>query len=36
MAAYRCGEPIAEFVASLKSRHARKPALLDELRKAGF
>jgi uncharacterized Zn finger protein len=35
-AANRCGEPITEFVTSLKARHARKPALLDELRKAGF
>jgi uncharacterized Zn finger protein len=35
-AADRCGESVAEFVASLRTRHARKPALLDELRKAGF
>jgi hypothetical protein len=34
--AERCGEPVGEFVASLKARHARRPALLDELRKAGF
>lgn len=32
----RCGEQVTEFVASLKTRHARKPALLDELRRAGF
>jgi hypothetical protein len=35
-AAARCDEPITEFVTSLKARHARRPALLDELRKAGF
>lgn len=34
--AARCGESAAEFVASLKAEHARRPALLDELRKAGF
>lgn len=34
--ATRCGESASDFVALLKSRHARKPALLDELRKAGF
>lgn len=32
----RSGESVTEFVESLKTRHARKPALLDELRKAGF
>jgi uncharacterized Zn finger protein len=32
----QCGENVTEFVASLKTRHARKPALLDELRRAGF
>ncbi|HEX6356526.1 hypothetical protein [Actinophytocola sp.] len=35
-AAERCGESVEEFVSSLRARHARKPALLDELRKAGF
>jgi uncharacterized Zn finger protein len=34
--AARCGETVTDFVTLLKSRHARKPALLDELRKAGF
>lgn len=34
--AERCGESTAEFVASLKTRHIRRPALLDELRRAGF
>jgi tetratricopeptide (TPR) repeat protein len=32
----RCGESVTEFVAALRTRHTRKPALLDELRKAGF
>jgi hypothetical protein len=32
----RCGESISGFVASMKLAHARKPALLDELRRAGF
>jgi hypothetical protein len=35
-AADRCGVSVAEFVAALKVRHSRKPALLDELRRAGF
>jgi uncharacterized Zn finger protein len=35
-AAERSGESATDFVASLKARHARKPALLDELRRAGF
>jgi len=35
-AADRCGVAVAGFVSSLKARHARKPALLDELRRAGF
>jgi hypothetical protein len=35
-AADRCTESIADFVTVLKSQHGRKPALLDELRKAGF
>jgi hypothetical protein len=34
--AQRCGESVASFVASLRSAHARRPALLDELRRAGF
>jgi hypothetical protein len=34
--AERCGERVTEFVAALRARHARRPALLDELRKAGF
>ena len=34
--AARCGESVTAFVASLKLEHARKPALLDELRRAGF
>jgi uncharacterized Zn finger protein len=34
--AARCGESVTGFVASLKLAHARKPALLDELRRAGF
>ena len=34
--ASRCGESVAGFVASLKMAHARRPALLDELRRAGF
>lgn len=34
--AEQCGEAITDFVVSLKARHARRPALLDELRKAGF
>lgn len=34
--AARCGESVGGFVASLKLAHARKPALLDELRRAGF
>ncbi len=32
----RSGESVGGFVASLKLAHARKPALLDELRRAGF
>jgi uncharacterized Zn finger protein len=35
-AAKRCGASVEEFVAGVKARHARRPALLDELRKAGF
>lgn len=35
-AAKRCNEPIAEYVASLKAQNTRRPALLDELRRAGF
>lgn len=35
-ASSRCDESAVEFVALLKARHARKPALLDELRRAGF
>lgn len=35
-AAERCGQSVGSFVASLKVRHARRPALLDELRRAGF
>jgi hypothetical protein len=34
--AERCGESVSGFVASLKLEHARRPALLDELRRAGF
>lgn len=34
--AERCGASVTEFVTSLKAKHARRPALLDELRKAGF
>jgi hypothetical protein len=34
--AQRCGESVSGFVASLKLEHARRPALLDELRRAGF
>lgn len=34
--AERCGESVTGFVASLRLRHARKPALLDELSRAGF
>lgn len=34
--ASRCGESVSGFVASLKLEHARKPALQDELRRAGF
>jgi tetratricopeptide (TPR) repeat protein len=34
--ATRCGEQITDYVTSLKTRHARRPALLDELRRAGF
>ncbi|MBB4910348.1 SWIM zinc finger family protein [Actinophytocola algeriensis] len=34
--ASRAGESVAGFVASLKLAHARRPALLDELRRAGF
>lgn len=32
----RCGASVSDFVGALKVRHARKPALLDELRKVGF
>ncbi|MFL6119458.1 SWIM zinc finger domain-containing protein [Actinophytocola sp.] len=32
----RCGVSVVEFVGSLRVRYARKPALLDELRRAGF
>jgi uncharacterized Zn finger protein len=35
-AATACDEPIEAYVASLKARNARRPALLDELRRAGF
>jgi uncharacterized Zn finger protein len=35
-AAERCGEAVTDFVVMLKAQHTRKPALLDELRKAGF
>ncbi|MCA1655847.1 MAG: hypothetical protein LC635_05285, partial [Pseudonocardiaceae bacterium] len=35
-ASSRCGESVDGFVAELKVRYARRPALLDELRKAGF
>jgi uncharacterized Zn finger protein len=35
-AATQCGESVAEYVALLKSQNARRPALLDELRRAGF
>jgi hypothetical protein len=34
--AARCGESVDDFVASLRLTHARRPALLDELRRAGF
>ncbi len=34
--AERCGESVTGFVASLRLAHARRPALLDELRRAGF
>ncbi|WP_459717957.1 SWIM zinc finger family protein [Actinophytocola sp. KF-1] len=34
--AQRCGESVTGFVASLRLAHARRPALLDELRRAGF
>ena len=34
--AERCGESVSGFVAALKLEHARRPALLDELRRAGF
>lgn len=32
----RCGVSVSGFVSGLKARHSRKPALLDELRRAGF
>lgn len=35
-AANRCGASVEEFVVSLKVRHSRRPALLDELKRAGF
>ncbi|TDV46315.1 SWIM zinc finger family protein [Actinophytocola oryzae] len=35
-AAATSGESISGFVTELKARHARKPALLDELQRAGF
>jgi uncharacterized Zn finger protein len=35
-AAAQIDEPITGFVTALKTQHARKPALLDELRRAGF
>ncbi|MGB3444941.1 MAG: DUF6880 family protein [Actinophytocola sp.] len=34
--AERCGESVSGFVASLRMAHSRRPALLDELRRAGF
>lgn len=34
--AERGGESVAGFVASLRVAHSRRPALLDELRRAGF
>ncbi|MFC4856262.1 SWIM zinc finger family protein [Actinophytocola glycyrrhizae] len=34
--AQRCGESVSGFVASLRTAHVRRPALLDELRRAGF
>jgi uncharacterized Zn finger protein len=35
-AATQCGDSVVDYVEELKSRNTRRPALLDELRRAGF